>query len=72
MALQLSKEAKKQAQPAIEQAQEKVQQVVNDATGTTSGAGAAREELDQGRLLDTEKLGAVSDMLATSLGSGRL
>lgn len=76
---QLGKEARKQAEPALDQAKDaaakakqQVKKAIKDATGETSGGDALKEELDSGRLLDSEKLGAVSDMLASTLGSGRL
>lgn len=76
---QAADQAKEQAHPAIHQAkvfakdaQAKLQGVVDDATGGASGGSAAHGELDQGQMLDSKKLAAVSELLANTLGSGRL
>ena len=47
-------------------------QVVSDATGGSSGGQAVEGGLDKGAVMDSEKLAAVSDMLASTLGSGRM
>ena len=77
--LQAYGEARKQAQPLIDQAkagaaqaQAKVQEVTGDLTGGASGGAAAQGELDKDQMLDSDKLAAMSDLLASTLGSGRL
>lgn len=72
-------EARKQAQPLIDQAKEgaaqaqkKVEEIAGDVTGGASGGAAAQGELDKGKTLDSDKLAAMSDLLASTLGSGRL
>lgn len=76
---QVAKEAQKQAQPLIDQAkksaaeaQAKLQEIAGDVTGGSSGGAAAQGELDKGKVLDSDKLAAMSDLLAGTLGSGRL
>lgn len=76
---QAYKEAQKQAQPLVDQAKEgaaqaqaKLQQIAGDVTGGSSGGAAAQGELDKGQTIDSDKLAAMSDLLANTLGSGRL
>ena len=77
--MQAYAQAKDQAQPLIDQAKDassqaraKLQQIADDATGASSGGAAAQGALDTGKTLDSDKLAAMSDLLANTLGSGRL
>ena len=71
--MQAADEARKQADPAIKQAkqvasdaQAKLQSVVDDATGGSSGADAVKGELDKNQMMDSKKLAAVSELLCRS------
>ena len=61
-----------QAKAGAAQAQAKLQEIAGDATGASSGGAAAQGELDKGKTIDSDKLAAMSDLLANTLGSGRL
>jgi len=62
----------KEAEDAASAAQSKLQEIAGDITGGSSGGAAVKGSLDKGKMIDSDKLAAMSDMLASTLGSGRL